>query len=263
MHMNSGRCLVVFALLAGTTIWADNKPKPESRTGNRIQPGKSVVTMGVSGQLGVRINGEPVTVAPGAVGAGLVGYDSRRARREFPPDKYLFVWAGDELGVVPDFLSVVDFDLNSPTYGQIIATASAPTSGNEAHHMSISSDGNEILCGGLLSLLKGQDDIYYFDISDPTNPSFVSSARAQFSSITDDPVPLPGGGFLVTMMGSEGGDAPGRVIEFDKDRQLVGEWPENPPTDGFNPHGISIRPEVNLMITSDFVLPRWARWTAS
>src|SRR5262249_12501609 len=28
-----------------------------------------------------------------------------------------------------------------------------------------------------------------------------------------------------------------------------------PPTDGFNPHGISVRPEINLMVTSDFICP--------
>jgi selenium-binding protein 1 len=57
------------------------------------------------------------------------------------------------------------------------------------------------------------------------------------------------------MMGSATGDAPGRVAEFDRNRQLVREWPDNPPADGFNPHGISIRPEANLMITSDFINP--------
>lgn len=170
-------------------------------------------------------------------------------------DKYLYVWAGDEQGIVPDFLTVVDFNENSANYGQIIATASAPTSGNEAHHCNISSDGNVIVCGGLLSLLKGQDDIFFFDISKPKKPEFISSTRAQLSSITDDPAPLANGGFLVTMMGSASGGAPGRVAEFDKSRRLVHEWPDNPPDDGFNPHGISIRPEANLMITSDFINP--------
>jgi hypothetical protein len=170
-------------------------------------------------------------------------------------DKYLYVWAGDELGVLPDFLAAIDFNENSENYGGVIATANAPTSGNEAHHCNISSDGNVILCGGLLSLLKNQDDIFYFDISKPKKPSFISSARAQHSSITDDPIPLAGGGFLVTMMGSDSGGAPGRVAEFDQNRQLVHEYPDNPPIDGFNPHGISVRPEANLMITSDFINP--------
>jgi hypothetical protein len=177
------------------------------------------------------------------------------ADKQAKDDKYLYIWAGDELGILPDFLAAVEFNENSANYGEVIATANAPTSGNEAHHCNISSDGNVILCGGLLSLLKNQDDIFFFDISKPKKPSFISSARARFSSITDDPIPLAGGGFLVTMMGSGVGGAPGRVVEFDANRRLVHEWPDHPPADGFNPHGISLRPEANLMITSDFINP--------
>jgi selenium-binding protein 1 len=57
------------------------------------------------------------------------------------------------------------------------------------------------------------------------------------------------------MMGGPAGMAPGRVVAFNQNLQLVKEYPENPPTDGFNPHGISIRSELNLMVTSDFVCP--------
>src|SRR6516165_8947903 len=56
-------------------------------------------------------------------------------------------------------------------------------------------------------------------------------------------------------MGSAAGGEPGRVAEFDRRLQRVGEWPDNPPQDGFNPHGISARPELNLMVTSDFIDP--------
>ena len=171
------------------------------------------------------------------------------------PEKYLYIWAGDEKRVHPDFLTVVDFDEHSSNYGRVIATADAPTSGNEPHHCHISSDGNVILCGGLLSLLEGQDSIFYFDISKPKKPEFISSTRAQLSSITDDPYPLANGGYLITQMGSAAGGAPGRLAEFDRNRQLVHEWPDNVPQDGFNPHGISVRPEINLMITSDFLNP--------
>jgi selenium-binding protein 1 len=57
------------------------------------------------------------------------------------------------------------------------------------------------------------------------------------------------------MMGGARGHAPGRVAEFDRRLNLVREHPENPPEDGFNPHGIAVRPEINLMVTSDFVCP--------
>ena len=57
------------------------------------------------------------------------------------------------------------------------------------------------------------------------------------------------------MMGGAEGHHPGRVAEFDKDLRLVAEHPADPPMDGFNPHGISVRPEINLMVTSDFICP--------
>ena len=50
-------------------------------------------------------------------------------------------------------------------------------------------------------------------------------------------------------------ERPGRLAEFDAHLRLVEEWPASPPQDGFNPHGISARPELNLMVTSDFILP--------
>jgi selenium-binding protein 1 len=51
------------------------------------------------------------------------------------------------------------------------------------------------------------------------------------------------------------GHAPGRVVEFNSNLELVAEHPATPPGDGFNPHGISVLPELNLMVTSDFICP--------
>jgi selenium-binding protein 1 len=112
-----------------------------------------------------------------------------------------------------------------------------------------------LACGGLLSVLKGQKEIFFFDVSDPTAPRLLSEADPPNSSITDEFYPLPGGGFLVTMMGNAQGSHPGRVAEFNRDLRLVAEHPASPPRDGFNPHGISVRPEMNLMVTSDFICP--------
>ncbi|MEO8034564.1 MAG: hypothetical protein ABI837_09025, partial [Acidobacteriota bacterium] len=147
---------------------------------------------------------------------------------------------------------------HSPKYGTVLRTVPLPgpgAAGNEPHHVGISDDGKVLAAGGLLSVLKGQNEIFFFDISDPDEPRFLSSMDAPLSSITDDFEPLQGGGFLVTMMGGPQGHAPGRVVELDRDLKLVAEHPANPPADGFNPHGISIRPSMNLMVTSDFICP--------
>lgn len=172
--------------------------------------------------------------------------------------KYLFVWAGDQGRTNPDFLAVINFDEGSANYGRAITTVPLPqpgATGNEPHHVGLSSDGRTLACGGLLSVLKGQKEVFFFDVSNPAAPKFISAADPPLSAITDEFYPLSNGGFLVTMMGGAEGHHPGRVAEFAKDLRLVAEHPATPPMDGFNPHGISVRPEINLMVTSDFICP--------
>jgi hypothetical protein len=174
------------------------------------------------------------------------------------PARTLYVWAGDQARLAADFLAVIDFDEDSPRYGRVIRTVPVPgpgASGNEPHHCHLSADKNILACGGLLALLKGQNSIFFFDVSDARRPRFMFSTSGTLSNITDDFLPLKDGGFLVTQMGSHTGGVPGRVAEFNADLQLVGEWPINPPEHDFNPHGISARPDLNLMVTSDFMMP--------
>lgn len=182
--------------------------------------------------------------------------DGDRPRRD--EARTLYIWAGDQARQAPDFLAVIDFDQDSPDYGKVLRTVPIPPPGNvgnEPHHCHLVNNGRILACGGLLSLLRGQNSIFFFDVSNARHPKFLRSASAPLSSITDDFLPLEGGGFLVTQMGSATGGAPGRVAEFDSHLQLTFEWPNSPPQDGFNPHGISARPELDLMVTSDFILP--------
>jgi 56kDa selenium binding protein (SBP56) len=184
--------------------------------------------------------------------------DQEHRRPDHDRERYLFVCAGDQAREAPDFMAVIDFDPSSASYGKVLATVPFPASsasGNEPHHVGLSSDGRTLACGGLLSVLKGQKEIFFFDVTRPTAPRFIRAADPPLSAITDEFHPLPGGGFLVTMMGGPQGHHPGRVAEFDASLQLVAEHPKSPPDDGFNPHGISVRPELNLMVTSDFICP--------
>jgi hypothetical protein len=176
-----------------------------------------------------------------------------------PEATTLYVWASDQARVAPDFLAVIDFDRRSANYGQVLGTVPLPPPGNignEPHHCHTSADQTILACGGLLSVLKGQNDIFFFDITDARHPKFLSSTRAPNSSITDDFLSMPGGGFLVTNMGSASGGAGGRVVEFDKHLKLVAEYPSTSPADGtFNPHGMDADFSSNRLATSDFVNP--------
>jgi len=190
----------------------------------------------------------------------LIFGQSRTVRAEHgrPGASYLYIWAGHVDHEVADFLAVIDFDEDSPGYGRVLNVVPLPGPGaayNEPHHMHLSADGKILGCGGLLSVLSGQPGIFFFDTSNPRKPRYLFSTSDESSSITDDFHPLPQGGFLVTQMGSADGGSPGRVVEFDGRLRQVGSWPARPPIDGFNPHGISVRPDLNLMMTSDFIMP--------
>ncbi|HKU62694.1 MAG TPA: selenium-binding protein SBP56-related protein [Gemmatimonadales bacterium] len=174
-------------------------------------------------------------------------------------DKTLYIWASDQAREEADFIAVIDFDSRSPSYGKVLSTVPVPPPGNvgnEAHHCHTSQDQLVLACGGLLSLLKGQNSFFFFDISHARQPRFMRTGNAPNSSITDDFLPLPGGGFLVTNMGSASGGPGGRVVELDNAMRTIAEYPTTSPADGgFNPHGIDADIGKNLLVTSDFINP--------
>jgi hypothetical protein len=203
-----------------------------------------------------------VRVARGVMAMGLLlGVTLAAAERDRPDhdrEDTLLVWASDKAHIAPDFLAVIDFDRASRTYGKILDTVpltGASAIGNEPHHVGLSRDGRTLALGGLLSVLRGQDQVFFFDVTNPRRPTFVRSHNPLMASITDEFAPLGNGGFLVTFMGGSNGAAPGRVVEYNRASGYVQTWPAEPPDDGFNPHGIAIDEAHNLMVTSDFICP--------
>lgn len=131
----------------------------------------------------------------------------KKAAVEAEKEKYLLIWAGDQARKASDFLAVVNFDPASADYGKIIKSVTLPlpdSSGNEPHHVGISANGRTMACGGLLSVLKGQKEVFFFDLSNPVEPRFLSAVDVPNSAITDEFYTLDNGGFLVTMMGGAG-----------------------------------------------------------
>jgi hypothetical protein len=180
----------------------------------------------------------------------------------------LFVWAGDKAHKAPDFLGVVDFDKGSSTYGKVVKVVPLPKSlptaiplstgaiGNEPHHLGVSADKKWLGGGGLLSILRVQNQAFFFDISTPRAPVFVkANTLPALASIADAWAARSGGGFFQTYMGGAAGAAPGRLVEYDGNYNPVAAWPTVPPLDGFNPHGIALDEAHNLLLTSDFVCP--------
>src|SRR5256886_14514628 len=74
--------------------------------------------------------------------------------RGLPPGQHeslLYVWTSDADQKDPDFLSVLDADPASPSYGKVIATAPTGSPGNEAHHFGYTANADRIFAGGLFS----------------------------------------------------------------------------------------------------------------
>jgi hypothetical protein len=97
--------------------------------------------------------------------------------------------------------------------------------------------------------------VYFFDVSHPRNPQFIRSDNPPHASIADEFDSLGNGGFFGTFMGSPDGANPGRVVEYDANQHYVQAWPLDPPSDGFDPHGLSIDEDHDLILTSDFICP--------
>ncbi|KAJ5102256.1 hypothetical protein NUU61_004478, partial [Penicillium alfredii] len=175
------------------------------------------------------------------------------------PKKIGYFWTGSGDKNHKDFLAT--YSLDDDTFGTLLWVTDVPSSGNDPHHLGPSLDGKTLWGGGLLSLLKTQDTGFYFDTSDPYRPKFLKSNRAILGSIADEVRAKPDGGFFITYMGSAVGTAPGRLIETDKNFDIIHEWPEdvegtlNILGEQFSPHGLSIDWEKKLILTSDFVEP--------
>lgn len=172
------------------------------------------------------------------------------------------MWAGPRGWKGNDFLAVFGLDPRKESYGKLLCVSEIDTSGNEAHHMGLSADRKTLIVGGLFSMIKKQPDVYFFDVSsNATCPPYIGSFDVPDASAADDWKPLPEGGFVGTMMGSANGGTPGGIVKFSGGTpdSYEGVYPQQGGkfvgAEDMNPHGIDIRPEVDLMVTTDYMEP--------
>src|SRR5258706_6858107 len=84
------------------------------------------------------------------------------------PEKVMYLWTLPA-GEGPDYLSVIDVNIASPTYGKILKKVQVGSHGNEAHHMGYTDDRTRIWAASLNS-----NRFFIFDVgTDPMNPRLV------------------------------------------------------------------------------------------
>src|SRR5215471_947368 len=88
------------------------------------------------------------------------------------PEKVLYVWtlpASNPGSKGADFLSVIDANLASPTYGKLLRKIEVGSVGNEAHHMGYTDDRTKIWAAAL-----NTNRFFIFDVAaDPMNPRLI------------------------------------------------------------------------------------------
>lgn len=145
---------------------------------------------------------------------------------------------------------------------------------NEAHHMThepIAVGAHRYLyLGGLISA-----NVFRCDVADPlatiTCPLVTSASDVRNFSGIDDFASLPNGHLLATYMGAKNLTTPGGLVELRPDGKVVGEYhaaraggPARymPSVGGetdtgllAHPHGIAIRPDLDLVVAGDYADP--------
>jgi hypothetical protein len=145
---------------------------------------------------------------------------------------------------------------------------------NEAHHMThdpvVVGRHSYLYAGGLISA-----NIFRCDVTDPlhipTCPLITTAKKVTSFSGVDDLLQAPNGNLLVTYMGAKDLTTPGGLVEIGLDGTVVAEYAAAKPggptryipsvngvTDTgllAHPHGIDARPDLDLLVTSDYADP--------
>lgn len=137
--------------------------------------------------------------------------------------------------------------------------------------------------------IPNQQQVFIFDTTDPRNPKQINTVNPLLSGAADELYPVKEtGGFLLSSLSTRAGTAIGRITELDRNGKVLFEYPLLPPLDttgtvslnGFltgtkipintaqlldnpgilsldrlNIHGIAVREDLNIMVTTDFIEP--------
>ncbi|HVH09826.1 MAG TPA: selenium-binding protein SBP56-related protein [Gemmatimonadales bacterium] len=192
----------------------------------------------------------PVALIPSPLARG--PEDESVFVRGLPPGQHesvLYVWTSDADQNDPDFLTVIDANPKSPTYAKVIATVSAGSAANEAHHFGYTVNADRIFAGGLFS-----NRLFIYDVAtDPKHPKLIKTIP-DLAATTGYAGPhtfyaVPGG-VLIAMLGAKDGGGPGALVKLDDD----GNFLQALPAPDYM-YDVGVKPELNLIVTSSWAHP--------
>jgi methanethiol oxidase len=165
----------------------------------------------------------------------------------------LYIWTRDADAKESDFLSVVDVNPKSGSYGKIIATVPTNSAGNEAHHFGYTAKADRIFGAGMFT-----NKLFIYDVKrDPRKPRLIRTVNLDPTGYTGPHTmyAVPGG-VLIAMLGSIGGGGPGALVLVDDNGSFKQAWPVVRPDGqpGYM-YDVGVKLENNRMITSSWAHP--------
>src|SRR5215218_3654724 len=167
-------------------------------------------------------------------------YPSPRMAMKAPAETLAYVASFDPTRQVPDAVTVVDVDPNSPTYSSVVGTVAMPNVGDELHHFGWNAcssclcpnaphphvERRYLVVPGLRS-----SRIHILDTKpDPRNPTIVKVIEpeelAEKTGYTrPHTVHCGPGGIYLTALGNAEGGAPGGILVMDHESfEPLGRW---------------------------------------
>lgn len=162
------------------------------------------------------------------------------------PEKVMYLWTLSADPQRPDYLSVIDVNIASRTYGKILDKIQVDSLGNEAHHLGFTDDRSKIWAASL-----NTNRLFIFDVlADPRHPRLIRTidnvAALTGLSGPHTPYAIPGRILISMASGPDGGGA-GGLAEFTNDGEFVASYRV-----GNHPYETVVKPEFNRMITSSW-----------
>lgn len=161
--------------------------------------------------------------------------------------RHLFVWAWDVDKGADDFLSVVDVDRRSATYGQVVRTLPAP-GGRGAHHVEYDMTTSQLFAN---SFDTGRT--FVFDLSDPVHPRLSSAfGDAGPYSHPHSFARTPSGTVLGTFQGLASDHyAVGGLVELDEQGKMIrGTSAANQIDPSLRPYSLTVVPQIDRVVTT-------------
>lgn len=188
--------------------------------------------------------------------ASLLAGEAGGAASATTHDHYLFVWAGDQAGKGNDFLTVIDADPASISYGKLVTSIGTDQKSELPHHTEYQMPAS----GMLFANDHDGNRTFIFDLRHPLKPSIAASFKSLAGyKMAHSFVRLPNGHVLAAFQYADHGNmamdaSSGGLVEIDETGKAVRSVSSADPSyaeDGLLPYSLAVLPTLDRVLVTN------------